>query len=168
MPMSGMTAEERKAAAEHFRRTGQRPAERSANPAEESRTQWPWSLISHAEDLPTITIPRAEVLAMKRVLQRERGQYGEILRTSGHPAAVLRVATVRGTPSLLYLRLGLMLLTRLMPVVAIALWVFVGLTAAVACVLIWFVVLNPIQTHLNYEIAARLFALDQRMSSPEG
>ena len=149
-----MTPEQRRDAADHYRRTGQKltPAvSTAATPVV-------------AEDDPSAgLIPRTLIDTMKQALKSDRVLYREMIRVMSNPAAVARVRLVPGTRRLQLLQTVVILVSRLMPLVAIGLLFAAEWIWAVAVVVGWFVIVNPIQTELNYELAARLVSLDQNL-----
>lgn len=166
--MSGMTPDERRAAAERYRRTGQRCGISSHRSREDSPESYGLrAIISTGKALPAVTISRAEIAAAKKSLKENRELYGEVVRIVSHPAGTMRVAAVKGTPLLLHLLQACILIAKIIVFVAIALWLFVGWKAALVLVLAYFMVINPFHTHLNYEIAARLVVLDRRTEETE-
>jgi len=113
--------------------------------------------------LTPVYVPRTEIDRAKRILKSNRAVYGQMLRLIANPAAVFRVRMVPGTLTLQLAVNVLAVLARLLPFIAIGLLIFVGWKSAVLVAACWFVLVNPVQTELNYEIAARLLALDQRL-----
>lgn len=111
-----------------------------------------------------IEIPSSEIIASKKRIRADgKFGYSEMMRLMSHPAAVVRYCMIPGTNVLRWVLNSCIIGGRLLILVAIALlfvrlwWWSLGLGV------FYFLVLSPIQTMLNYEIGARLFALDLRL-----
>ena len=99
-------------------------------------------------------------------------EYQRLLRTIGHPAAIVRARLVPGTRRLQYTLNALIVLGRIL--------LICYPTCIVGAVLYswWIIILCPVvfvgdflmnraQTHVNVELAARLFVLDELMEVDE-
>jgi hypothetical protein len=111
-----------------------------------------------------IEIPRSEIIASKKRIRADgKFGYSEMTRLMSHPAAVVRYCMVPRTNVLRWVLKSCIIGGRLLILVAVALlfvrlwWWSLGLGV------FHFLVLYPIQAMLNYEIGARLFALDMRL-----
>lgn len=161
--MPSMTPDERKAAADYYRRTGKRLSseQRVAPPVVVETPVSLWSVVSAAKKSSTRDLPKSDVAEMKRLLKSDRRQYGEMIRVLSHPVSVMRVAGVRGTPALLQMLQVFIIVGKLVPIAAVALWVALSWKAALLLVVVWYALINPLHTKLNYEVAARLFVLNK-------
>ena len=116
--------------------------------------------------LPMVNISRAEIASVKAAVKKLGADgYAEAVRITSHPAAVHRVRAVPGTRSLQFAVKLLIYLNRCFLVVPLILLFVGGWKAAIAVAIIiilqWLFLLNPLQIAINYEIYARLSALDQ-------
>ena len=116
--------------------------------------------------MPIVNISRAEIDSVKAAVKKLGADgYAEAVRITSHPAAAYRVRAVPGTR---WLQIAVKLLTwlnRCLLVVPLIVLLVGGWIAAIAVTIIiilqWFFLLNPLQIAINYEIFARLSALDQ-------
>ena len=111
-----------------------------------------------------IEIPRSEIIASKKRIRADgKFGYSEMMRLMSHPAAVVRYCMVPGTNVLHRVLKSCIIGGRMLILVAVALlfvrlwWWSLGLGV------FHFLILFPTQKMLNYEIGARLFALDMRL-----
>lgn len=111
-----------------------------------------------------IEIPRSKIIASKKRIRADgKFGYSEMMCLMSHSAAVVRYCMIPGTNVLRWVLKSCIIGGRLLILVAVALlfvrlwWWSLGLGV------FHFLVLSPIQTMLNYEIAARLSALDMRL-----
>ena len=116
--------------------------------------------------LPRVNISRAEIDSVKAAVKtRGADGYAELVRITSHPAAVHRVRAVPGTRWLQFALKLLTYLNRCLLVVPVIVLFVGGWKAAIAVAIIiilqWLFLLNPLQIAINYEIYARLSALDQ-------
>ena len=116
--------------------------------------------------LPIVNISRAEIDSVKAAVQKLGADgYAEAVRITSHPTAVHRVRAVPGTRALQFAVKLLIYLNRCFLVVPLIV-LFVGgwkatIVVTIMIFLQWFFLLNPLQIAINYEIYARLSALDQ-------
>ena len=116
--------------------------------------------------LPMVNISRAEIATVKAAVKKLGADgYAEAVRITSHPAAVHRVRAVPGTRLLQFAVQLLIYLNRCLLVLPLIV-LFVGGWKATVVVTImiflqWLFLLNPLQIAINYEIYARLSALDQ-------
>ena len=115
-----------------------------------------------------LQIPRSEVVAMKEAtIACGRTGYDTMLRVMSHPAAIPRYSLIPGTNVLRWLLNGCIVAGKLI-LLASALLLFWRLWWwSLGLFVFDFIVINRIQTALNYEIGARLFALDQALDTLE-
>ena len=116
--------------------------------------------------LPMVNISRAEIASVKAAVKKLGADgYAEAVRITSHPAAVHRVRAVPGSRWLQFAVKLLIYLSRCLLVVPLIVLFVGGWKAAIAVAIIiilqWFFLLNPLQIAINYEIYARLSALDQ-------
>ena len=127
------------------------------------------SVFDHAateSGLPMVNISRVEIDSAKAAVKKLGADgYAEAVRITSHPAAVNRVRAVPGTRWLQFAVKLLIYLNRCLLVVPLIVLFVGGWKAAIAVAIIiilqWFFLLNPLQIAINYEIYARLSALDQ-------
>ena len=111
-----------------------------------------------------VQIPRSEIVAIKKQIKADGVEgYSKMLHVMAFPAAVYRYCMIPGTKLLHWLLMACIKSRWLILVLAVALlflrlwWWSLGLAV------FYFLVISNIQTTLNYEIGARLFALDQHL-----
>ena len=112
-----------------------------------------------------IQITRNEIDSMKRKA-KARGYegYSMMLNVLSPPHAMARACMVPGTHALRRLLNGYILVGRLIiPAIIVLLFCRLWIWAAVAAV-VGYIVVFRIQAIINYEIGARLFALDQHLN----
>lgn len=123
-----------------------------------------------------VELPREAVASMKAriwgVLRQPdaaqaRAEYARILSVISHPAAVFRLRLVKGGRELqsilntmIWWRRTCLPLCAVLVVVAI-LWSWWVALMCPAVFLVNLLVVNPVQTKVNVELAARLFVLDE-------
>ena len=111
-----------------------------------------------------IEIPRSEIVAVKKQIMADGTDgYSEMLRIMSHPAAIFRYQMISGTRVLRWLLNTCIILSRLGIVVVVILLFMRHWWWALGCGFVWYFVISPLQTSINYEIGARLFALDQHL-----
>jgi len=125
----------------------------------------------------TVPIPREQIKVIKWALRHQYGDdlaygrrrgdttYGKVVRMLSDPTAGLRVQMVPGTWPLVRIQNLLILLTRTSIWAALAIWLLANWKWAAAYYLFWFTVISPAQRALNFELAARLIALDERLNT---
>lgn len=122
-----------------------------------------------------LRLVRSEIWAELRQRDRQSAEaaYARLLQTISHPMAVARGRLVTGTATLQYLLNGLVLLRRLfwptsVLLIVLSIWrswqFMLGLPVLIVLELF---VLNSLQTRVNVELAARLFALDEQVDDAD-
>ena len=113
---------------------------------------------------PEVKVSRAEIASIKAEIRKlGPDRYQEMVRVMSHPMAVIRVRLIPGTHALQYALDVLILINRLFLILAVILLFAVGWKWALAAAILWYFVLSPLQTHINYEIGARLLAVDRKL-----
>lgn len=108
-----------------------------------------------------IQIHRCEITAMKKRIMADGKQgYSEMLRVMSHPAAIARVRMVPGTHALQWLLNTCLILGRVGIVGVVVLLLMRYWWWALGCAFVDYLVVCFLQTHINYEVGARLFVLD--------
>ncbi|MFQ5853656.1 MAG: hypothetical protein ACE5JU_24110 [Candidatus Binatia bacterium] len=116
--------------------------------------------------LPEVEVSRPEITSIKAELKALGPDgYQEMLRVMSHPAAVFRVRAIPGTQALQF-ALNVLIIANsvfvILPLILVLLFA-VGWASALVAGLLWYFVLSPLQTEMNYEICARLMAVDRKL-----
>ena len=114
--------------------------------------------------LPNVKISRQDIARAKQYWMAGGSEgYKEMIRLISHPSAVFRVRIIPGTKKLQIILNLLVVLGRIFPFAVITLFLFRHWVWAIGSIVAWLFIFNPIQTQINYEIGARLGALDDKM-----
>ena len=114
--------------------------------------------------LPEVQVSRTEIASIKAELKAMGPDgYQGMVRVMSHPAAVFRARAIPGTHTLQYALSLLIVVNRICLILPLILLFAVGWKWALAAAVLWYFVLSPLQTHMNYEICARLMAVDRKL-----
>jgi len=111
-----------------------------------------------------IILNRSDIIDVKRKVQAGGDKaYSMMLNLISSPFAMVRVCMIPGTRTLLLALNSCVITGRLLIVAFVVLLICRMWWFALSAVVLSYIISFQIQTHVNYEIGARLFLLDQRL-----
>ncbi len=109
-----------------------------------------------------IEISRSEIDTMKKqIIADGKNGYTEMVRLISHPAGIVRYCMILGSHTLRRL-LNICILVSRLGIIAVIILLFMRpWWWAVGCLVLTYLAGGPLQTSINYELGARLLALDK-------
>lgn len=112
-------------------------------------------------------IARSEVESAKNQLvvlsKVDKGAYSDMVSHVSSPAGLMLTRLIRGTRYVHWMLNACIIINRLAIVCAIVLLVMRRWWLALVCAVLAYVIGGPLQTSINYELGARLLALEGRL-----